>query len=96
MSIPANEVANVPVGDAANNVAQEAEDHTPEAVKVEPPKTEEIPEPTNADDGLSGIREALESAGNRIAALEDNVKALQKPDDVPVRKRPWTQRGRKS
>lgn len=94
--IPATEVANVPVGDAASNAAEEAEEHTPEAVKVDPPEPSELPDPTDGDGGLDEIRNALAAAGDRIAQLEDAVTNLQKPDEVPVKKKPWTQRGRKS
>ena len=45
---------------------------------------------------MDEIRNALAAAGERIAQLEEAVTSLQKPDEVPAKKKPWTQRGRKS
>ena len=88
--------ANVPIGDATENAAAEAVEHTPDAVKIEPPKSEETPDPTDGSAGMDEIRNALAAAGERIAQLEEAVTSLQKPDEVPAKKKPWTQRGRKS
>lgn len=94
--IPATEVADVPVGTATNNAAEAAEEHTPEAVKIDPPAPSETPDPTDGGEATDNVSDMLSAMGDRIAQLENAVTSLQKPDEVPVKKKPWTQRGRKS
>lgn len=86
--------ADIPVTEATTNAAAAADEHTPETPAPDT-VTDPVPDSEDVDETLESVSKALAAAADRIAVLEDTVKSLQAPDDVPVRKRPWTQKGNK-
>ena len=89
-------VTGVPVDEAKEKALDKAEDVTPDSVTPDPaPPADPVPDPTEGDKPTDTVTTALAAMATQIKTLEDTVAELVKPDDSPVKKGPWTKRGRK-
>ena len=93
--IPAAEAATgVPVTEAQQKAGEAVEDKTPDALVPEPPPSNDpVPDPTDGGEALDEAQGIISALASRVGVLEDTVKDLQKPDEPPIKRKPWTQRG---
>jgi hypothetical protein len=82
-------IADVPVTQAADNVATSADDHTPntDAIADTPD-----PDPTRAEQGIEELRELMTTLATTVDTLVHVVESRVLTDETP-RKLPWTHRG---
>lgn len=97
MSVPTPGVeaaTGVPVSEAEAKAGEALEDKTPDAITPDPvPSDDPVPDPTDGGEALEDSTALLAAMATRIGVLENTVKDLQKPDEPPVKRKPWTQRG---
>ena len=100
MSQPMNAAATATgtdVSAAKNNVVEGADEHTPDVSKHEPP-AEKVPDPTDGDSAKDDAAGVISALARRVEILEEASKAAARkvdPDTPPVKRVPWTERGRK-